>query len=31
MLESNPPRNSRPQTHRDDGTGVQPEKAAPPV
>ena len=28
MLESKPPRNSRPQTHRNDGTGAKPERAS---
>ena len=31
MLESNPPRNSRPQTHQDDGTGAEPELASPRI
>jgi hypothetical protein len=28
MLESKPPRNSRPQTHRNDGTGAKLETAS---
>ena len=30
MLESNPPRNSWLQTHRDDDAGAKPERASSP-